>query len=97
MKLECDVCHKCYVPDAAQEAFILDAAAKGMQFLMVTCGVCKQSFALDPQSLQAPEADETVPQALCPVQGCGGLVVAVDDFYGCGSCGSVWRDLSFKS
>lgn len=97
MILECDVCHGWYEPDATQKLFIDEAAAKGMQFLMVMCGVCKQSFPLDPQSLAVPAAEETQQQVPCPVPGCDALVVAVDDFYGCGSCGSVWWDLSFKS
>lgn len=97
MKLTCDLCQEQYEPDAVQMAFIDDAAAKGMRFLMVTCGVCEYSFPLDPQSLAAPVAEEAVKPMPCPVQGCGGLLVAMDDFYGCGSCGSVWRDLPFKS
>jgi Zn-finger nucleic acid-binding protein len=28
----------------------------------------------------------------CPVETCTGFVCEVDDFWGCGECGNVWKD-----
>jgi hypothetical protein len=30
-------------------------------------------------------------QVRCPVQTCSGWVCEVDDFFGCGECGNIWR------
>lgn len=91
MKISCDVCENNFYLSLDQREFINESIEKDMNFIMLQCKLCMNSFPINPKNISS-SIDVEEKKLRCPVEGCYGLVSAVDDFYGCGECGHVWRD-----
>jgi len=64
-----------------------------MNFVMIGCPVCDYPLPFNPQHPRGTmEEPDKEPQLRCPVDACSGWVCKVEDFWGCGECGEVWRD-----
>lgn len=89
MKVSCDHCGQSFDPTQEQESFIQQSARKGMTFIMLQCRNCGLHTAFDPSSERAVGGGESEKkQYRCPLEGCTGWVVALEDCeWGCGECG----------
>lgn len=92
MKTICTNCHKEISLNSTQENFISNAKKNNMSFAMLNCLECGISFAINPQNLSDDIVKKNIDNNFrCPIQGCHGHVVKIDDFYGCGECGNTWH------
>lgn len=91
MKILCDVCKNKFELSLNQRDFINESIKKDMNFIMLQCNICMNSFPVNPKSLDS-NIDSEENKLRCPVEGCYGLVSKIDDFYGCGECGHVWKN-----
>src|SRR5262249_27405715 len=80
-----------------QASEIRSAKSKGALGLLMDCSKCGLSFYMDFEP--APKAKKEQIYH-CPISGCTGYAVHVENsalyapgpFWGCGECGSVWRE-----
>jgi uncharacterized Zn finger protein len=94
MNIKCPHCNNNFIPDKKQAQFLIDAKVNAMSFIMLNCPNCKKSFPFNPTKLSDVLPGQTEKPLRCPILGCTGLVshIKEDSFYGCGECGSIWRD-----
>ncbi|MEO0474511.1 MAG: hypothetical protein AAF085_00890 [Planctomycetota bacterium] len=94
------LCYECSelaeLPESLQER-IVKAASAGFTSMPINCPKCGRQVLISTekpdQSLDTIQAQEDYH---CPVPGCEGWVVKVDEkmndnFWGCGECGNVWQ------
>jgi hypothetical protein len=91
VSITCELCGKVFEPDAPQSTLIVKSKAKNMPGVMVKCPHCWQHTMVRLQE----ESQSEPPHLRCPVAGCSGRVVALQDetgstVFGCGECGSGW-------
>ncbi len=91
MKIACPRCKANFDASPAQARLITSLKAKGAALAMVECTQCFFDFGLE-------LTDQTEPDKpiRCPVKACGGWVSCVTlkgrtPFYGCGECGTIWK------
>lgn len=92
----CTKCNNSFEPTPEQNSLIEQIASKGGGLVMLNCEVCMKLFPYNAPTENIQEDDVGETPFLCPVPHCGGWVSYIDDetppFYGCGECGSVWKD-----
>jgi hypothetical protein len=69
---------------------------KGKDIILATCPVCEAGTVVQLLPPEPKNAKKNEQQYRCPISGCTGYAVYVTNFdpqpfWGCGECGSVWR------
>ena len=95
----CELCRRVFPLDSKQRQFFQASRLKGMRFIVLKCGLCRGGAGIDPQTpLGRVESVDGSPSR-CPVEGCVGYVSSLDGLkladcalWGCGACGTTWKD-----
>ena len=95
-ELKCDFCRVTYQLSEQDKQLIHDSKIANSAFIKLRCGNCGIRINFDPIDsvilpLDYPKNETLGEHYLCPTWRCEGLVVEVDDFWGCGSCGHIWK------
>jgi len=96
MKIKCLKCQKVFDATAQQEQFINQSKSKNMNLIFIECSECYRNTPVNPRDLlsqESPKVEKDSP-VKCPI--CDGMVSFIENdtegnFYGCGECGSIWR------
>lgn len=87
-------CAERYTPTGDQLVWIVEAAKKGMTFIVINCDCCGVSLFFNPQHPEGLLEPPGPTLLCCPVEACSsGLVVALADpsaAYQCGECANEW-------
>jgi hypothetical protein len=94
---QCENCRRDFLLSGEEARRVSAMLAKQMAFIMVECPLCRLGTQYCPtgSTINASKGEEPAPYR-CPVSHCAGWVSFINDapagFWGCGECGSFWRD-----
>lgn len=96
MKVKCPKCKNEFTPDKNQTKILTYAIEKKQPLLFLDCIICKQLIPINPNDLLGEfiGTKETEAPIECPVcqQGKVVFVNSGEGFWGCGECGSIWKN-----
>src|SRR5690349_7892675 len=85
-------------PTPQQLRFIEESAAKGMDFMVLSCSRCAATIFYNPQDPRGRREaflEDAKPLLACPTLTCDAFVVQLNEpgepqEWGCGECGTLW-------
>lgn len=94
MKLQCPTCNEIFSASKNQISLVEKVDGGQMAFAIIECPECFQTFQY---RLKREETSDVKKLSYrCPVKACLGYVAEIGDVtdfeYGCGECGTVWKD-----
>jgi uncharacterized Zn finger protein len=97
MEIKCPNCLKIFNPNEKDEKFILEAIKKNQKLAFIECQECYKDVPVNPLNLLEIENKPEDKIMDCPI--CkDGIIVHIknetEDFYGCGECGNVWKNIT---
>ena len=94
-EIKCEACRTIFKLSQEDEDKIKLGKNEGSKFIELRCYDCGIRINYNPTDEEIlpldPSGKTTEEYYNCPTRNCEGIVIEVEDFWGCGTCGNVWK------